>query len=311
MAVRFRGEPPPGSAMIARVPDSAAGLLLPALLLLALSALVAVQTGALRLPALSGASFAPELLTIAPRAFWYRDSGDYLSEGVPVDAPIVERTPAHPLEIMKYQVGVTDYARCVDAGACKPAEPRHKVLGNVPITGVSFTDAEAYARWLTGLTGQNWRLPTIEEWAFVAGSRAVDSGLGVATDGANPAERWLAFYAREAALGTDASAAPEPFGTFGLNEFGVADLSGSVWEWTATCNSRTRLDANGGVISHIEACGVRFLEGRHRTPMSSFIRDGRSGGCSVQAPPDNLGFRLVRDRPWHAAIVDVMRGLFG
>jgi hypothetical protein len=28
------------------------------------------------------------------------------------------------------------------------------------------------------------------------------------------------------------------------------------------------------------------------------VRDGRAGGCAVGAPPDNLGFRLVRERGW-------------
>jgi hypothetical protein len=30
--------------------------------------------------------------------------------------------------------------------------------------------------------------------------------------------------------------------------------------------------------------------------MSNFIRDGKSGGCAVGTPPDNLGFRLVHDQ---------------
>jgi hypothetical protein len=42
---------------------------------------------------------------------------------------------------------------------------------------------------------------------------------------------------------------------------------------------------------------VHAVEGFHRTYMSNFIRDGKSGGCAVGTPPDNLGFRLVRDRP--------------
>ena len=288
----------------------ATGLLLPGLLLCALGALIALQTGVLQLPATSDAGAAPLTVIIAPRAFSYRDSGDFLRDGVPVDAPIVERTPGALLEVMKYQVGVFDYARCVDAGACEPADPRRKVAGDAPVTGVSFDDAQAYASWLSVATGETWRLPTIEEWAFMAGSRAVDHGLGVETDGDNPAERWLAFYEREAALGQAASARPEPPGTFGFNEFGVADLAGSVWEWTATCNSRTRLDAGGMVTSRLESCGVRLLEGRHRTPMSTFIRDGRSGGCTVDAPPDNLGFRLVREPPWHARVVSLLRDLF-
>jgi hypothetical protein len=35
-------------------------------------------------------------------------------------------------------------------------------------------------------------------------------------------------------------------------------------------------------------------------PVNVFVRDAIRGGCSVGNPPDNLGFRLVRDPPWHA-----------
>jgi hypothetical protein len=38
-----------------------------------------------------------------------------------------------------------------------------------------------------------------------------------------------------------------------------------------------------------------IVEGQHRSYMTDFIRDPRSGGCAVGKPPDNLGFRLVRD----------------
>ena len=29
--------------------------------------------------------------------------------------------------------------------------------------------------------------------------------------------------------------------------------------------------------------------------MSNFIRDAKGGGCAAGTPPDNLGFRLVRE----------------
>jgi hypothetical protein len=50
------------------------------------------------------------------------------------------------------------------------------------------------------------------------------------------------------------------------------------------------------IASSIDNCGVHVVEGFHRTYMSNFIRDGKSGGCAVGTPPDNLSFRLVRDR---------------
>jgi formylglycine-generating enzyme required for sulfatase activity len=283
-------------------------LILPALLLVALVGLIAAETGALQLPSASAAAIAaPETVRITPRAFSYRDTGDYLRNGVAGDAPLIEVAAPPALEIMKYQVGLHDYQRCVAVAVCAPPDLRHRATGDLPVTGISFHDAQTYAAWLTGETGQVWRLPTAAEWAFAAGSRAVDDALGVADDSGNPADRWLARYLKEAASGGATIAAPQPVGSFGENEFGVADLGGSVWEWTSSCDGRTRLDAAGAVVSKLESCGVRILEGRHRTPMSTFIRDARSGGCAVGAPPDHLGFRLVRETAWYAPVLELLR----
>ena len=45
--------------------------------------------------------------------------------------------------------------------------------------------------------------------------------------------------------------------------------------------------------------------------MSTFVRDARGGGCTIGAPPDNLGFRLVRERGWWTALLDKTIGLLG
>lgn len=272
-------------------------LLLPVLLLGGLLMLIAGQLGFLSAPAPAPVPHVapPATVVIAPRAFSYRATGEFLRDGYPEDAPLLSLAHPPALEIMTFEVGAADYARCVADGGCRAAEPRRPGAGDVPVTGVSFEDATNYARWLSEATGETWRLPTVEEWAFAAGSQAVDPVLAAETDTANPAERWLALYEKEALLGARSATPLEPRGAFGYNEFGVADMDGPVWEWTASCNSRTQLDAAGRLLSRLDSCGVRLLEGRHRTPMSYFIRDGRTGGCSVGAPPDNLGFRLVRE----------------
>lgn len=275
----------------------ATSLLIPGLVLAGLLSLIGFQTEMIRLQSFGAVPLAgPETVVIVPRPFDYRASGDFIRGTASIDGPLLHVERPDELEIMKFQVSAADYARCVADGACEKAEPRRRGIGDVPATGVSFNDASRYAAWLSRRTGQTWRLPTVEEWAFAAGSKAVDHALGVEADAADPAKRWLLAYARESALAEDGPARPEPLGTFGINEFGVADLSAVVWEWTATCASRTTLDAGGQTLSHVEGCGVRYLEGRHRTPMSGFIRDAVGGGCSVGVPPDNLGFRLVRDR---------------
>jgi formylglycine-generating enzyme required for sulfatase activity len=72
-------------------------------------------------------------------------------------------------------------------------------------------------------------------------------------------------------------------------------MSGNVWEWTATCFMRSALDDEGWTVKQTRNCGVRVAEGAHRAYVTDFIRDARAGGCAAGTPPDNLGFRLVRE----------------
>ncbi|RWD07301.1 MAG: formylglycine-generating enzyme family protein [Mesorhizobium sp.] len=237
-----------------------------------------------------------ELLVLGPGSFYHPQPGEFLQENHPVAAPVVKETIDAPLEIMKYQVSVSEYAGCVADDACKPADTAS--VGTVPVTGVSYLDAEAYARWLSARTGEAWRLPTDTEWAYAAGERFradIEGGNG---DPNNPARRWLAQYRLESALGRKPDPAPRVQGAFGVNSKGLADVAGNTWEWTATCYVHATVAGGGADIARsIDNCGVHAVEGFHRTYMSNFIRDGKSGGCAVGTPPDNLGFRLVRDRP--------------
>ena len=107
---------------------------------------------------------------------------------------------------------------------------------------------------------------------------------------AGPAKRWIANYERENAR--DTGSATRPFDAFGVNENGLSDLAGKVWEWTATCFIRATLNSGSMRVTNTN-CGVRVVEGAHRTYMTDFIRDPRTGGCAAGVPPANLGFRLV------------------
>lgn len=234
-----------------------------------------------------------ELVALTPGSFDHPQPGEFLRDNHPAPAAVAKETIDTPLEIMKFQVTASDYDRCVSDGACKPADS--SVAGNVPATGVSFLDAQAYASWLSAKTGETWRLPTDVEWAYAAAERfRADIEAGEA-DPADPARRWLTQYRNETALGRKADPEPRPAGAFGTNSKGVADTAGNVWEWTSTCYAHVTMSSDG-VASSLSNCGVHVVEGFHRTYMSNFIRDGKSGGCAVGTPPDNLGFRLIHDR---------------
>lgn len=240
----------------------------------------------------------PAAITVAaaPGSFSHAEPGEFLMNERPVPAPRRRVAISQPLEIMKYQVSLDEYARCVSSGACKAADAEGS--GNVPVTGVSYLDAEAYARWYSEATGETWRMPTDEEWAHAASERFRGDMEPLEEDPQNPARAWLSSYQREVDLARKADPAPRSRGSFGMNSKGVADIAGNVWEWTSTCYARVTMAADGKATeTSVENCGVHVVEGFHRTYMSNFIRDGKSGGCAVGLPPDNLGFRLVRERP--------------
>jgi formylglycine-generating enzyme required for sulfatase activity len=248
--------------------------------------------------AMQSAGLQEPFVDVRPGVLSYRLAGDFTRAGKQAAAPLRSVMFTQPLAIMKHQVSSAAYQVCVDDGGCRAMRPGALVDTARPVVQVSWHDAEDYAKWLSRKTGETYRLPTDEEWAFAAGSRFKDDGMPV--DNSDPAKRWIARYEREADRATT-DTATRPFGGFGHNEYGLLDLGGNVWEWTSTCFVRTELDDAGRAISKNPNCGVRIAEGQHRSYVTDFVRDARAGGCAAGLPPTNLGFRLVRDAaPLHA-----------
>lgn len=100
-------------------------------------------------------------------------------------------------------------------------------LGNHPVVCVNFEDASAYAKW----AGK--RLPTEAEWEYAA--RGGLSGKTYAWgDEMKPGDQWMAntfqgeFPSADSAA--DGFTSTAPVKTFPENGFGLADMSGNVWE---------------------------------------------------------------------------------
>ena len=240
-----------------------------------------------------------ELATIAPGAVEYYATAEGLVNGMPVKPARLTAHFQKPIYVMKRLVSQAEYAECVQAEGCRPLHKDHREdkSPDLPVVGVSWEDATAYAQWYSERTGRHFRLPTYPEWAYLAGEAFKEDlrlDLYQLDDANNPAQRWLAEYAMESQRKAAADPFPKPFGSFGANAAGIQDLGGNVWEWTDTCHVRQYLDESGEpILPPTENCGIRVVAGSHHSLITDFMRDPKAGACSVGIPPSNLGIRLV------------------
>ncbi|MGK6354673.1 formylglycine-generating enzyme family protein [Sphingomonas sp. DT-207] len=113
-----------------------------------------------------------------------------------------------------------------------PLGPESSIEGleDHPVVHVSYADAEAYAAW----AGK--ALPTEAEWEYAARGGLEDAdyawGDELAPAGAMLANYWQGLFPFANQL-LDGWERTSPIGTYPPNGYGLIDMIGNVWEWTA------------------------------------------------------------------------------
>lgn len=143
----------------------------------------------------------------------------------------------------------------------------------LPVYGVDWYDAVAYAQWRSQREGRNYRLPTEIEWEKAA--RGVDGRYfpwGSTFDAG-----FCSMYDSRPDM-----CQPEPVGVFetDLSPYGVRDMAGGIREWAADIygadakNGPSQRVVRGGawgLTEHFSRAATRYhMLDRHRNPVVGF-----------------------------------------
>jgi sulfatase modifying factor 1 len=181
-----------------------------------------------------------------------------------------------------------------------------------PVVCVNYADAEAYGAWLSKQTGELYRLPTEAEWEYAARAgtttaRYWGDGLDGAQRHSNIADFSLARVLRDKwnpegyVPWNDNYPFTSPVGVFAPNPFGLYDMLGNTWEWTADCwNGNYQGAPSDGSAWTSGECRLRVLRGASWGNYPRAVRTGLRNRSQASIRSSYYGFRLART---HATLV--------
>lgn len=165
--------------------------------------------------------------------------------------------------------------------------------GQRPVLFVAWLEAKAFAKWLTDITGCVHRLPTEAEWEYAcrAGtdgpfSFECEVGTGDANyDGREAYNEGETGQLRGKTL---------EVGQFAPNPWGLYDMHGNVWEWTASLYDRD-YEGQEQESANEHVFGPRVVRGGSWFHFVNNIRSAYRGRGYPETSIHSFGFRLVRE----------------
>ncbi len=185
---------------------------------------------------------------------------------------------------------------------------------DLPVVHVSWSDAEAYAAWLSDQTGQAYRLPSEAEfeyalradsktrypWGDGSPSNGPTENLTGARDVSPSDRRWSNAFADYG----DGYWGPAPVASFVVNAFGLSDMNGNVSEWVADCwhESYARAPRDGSAWIN-PGCKDRVVRGASWASSPSQARSAFRTRAPATTRNARVGFRVARDLQFNSAQV--------
>ena len=209
--------------------------------------------------------------------------------GDPSEKPPHRVTISAPFAIGKTEVTVEQWNACADINACAKLSAENSATKNAPARDLSWDDAQSYVKWLSKVTGKNYRLPTEAEWEYAdrAGTTTkywwgdqMRKGVANCKDCGDP------YHAN----------APEPVGSFAANPNGLLDMNGGVWEWVSDCWHNSYQGApTDGQSWDAQGCNMRVIRGGSWREGNDYMLSSTRFKYSSSVRQSQNGFRVAKD----------------
>ena len=194
-----------------------------------------------------------------------------------------------PFAMSRYEITIAQYMRFARATGRKAPDLSSLDAETTPMVFVSWDDATAYARWLSGETGQKYRLPSEAQWEYAARAGTETPfwwGFEIGENRAHCFDCKTGLNPRQ----------PTRIGRFEPNGFGLYDTSGNVMEWTRDCYHKNYNGApDDDSVWEGGDCSVRVARGGAYGNTSKSLRNAARARRPSNAGNDETGIRLIRE----------------
>lgn len=266
----------------------------------------------------------PEMVVMPPGQYFFGSPPD--EPGRDNDEGPQVHVRLTPFAVSRFEITRSEFSDFVTASGHKPitscyiasengrwdprADANWRAAGfaqdeNHPVVCVSWTDANAYVHWLNSMVpGEPYRLLSESEWEYVARAGSATpfwwgteqaEFCSFANGGDADARDIFPDWTRAGDC-SDGYAYTAPVGAYPENAYGVSDLVGNVWEWTADCYQASLSDqsADGKPID-VESCEKRVVRGGAWDFSALYLRTAYRGAWFPEQGFANFGFRVARD----------------
>lgn len=198
--------------------------------------------------------------------------------------------------IARYETTVDQFAVFMEEANYRLVEMSDAAAGNHPVSGVSWTDALAYARWLEAeltsseqapaelrrLLSNGWHLTLPDEAQWEKAARGTEPRI---YPWGNMVRKDRANFAATGTLPVGSMSCPEC-------PYGLRDMSGNVWEWTRSPYLPYPFDPDNATVN-LQEDALWVMRGGSFNDVENNIRTAVRGAADPGARRPFIGFRLA------------------